>query len=269
VANSASARILVIDDDKDDLRLIQDFLSDAKRTRFVVDTAGDGETAKAQIKHNRYDVLLLDYRLPDLTGMALMGWLKDNHFRIPVVLITSHGDRRLQSEAMEAGFADYLEKGTFQADLLERTCFYAIGLNDHQVRDSSGAAGVGILIQELVSLTRESVTAQTTTSKETAELRKGLKEDVGGLHKELNSMREEALRNQTALLKVVQKSYWDKFREVLTWVTQHPVAALVMVLILTGSIVLLVLLLQVLDVDKVKALKAGVEVSTVGLMMLG
>jgi len=246
VPDIATVKALVVDDDRDDARLIRDFLGEAKRSRFVVDVAETAEDCQERIRRNRYDVVLLDYRLPDITGLELMRWFQDNHFRVPVVLITSHGDRRLQTEALEAGCADYLEKGAFQADLLERTCLYAIGLNERQVRNGDGAAGVGLLIQELVSLTRESVTAQAKAADE------------------LETLRKAQADNTEAILKEVKKGNWDRFKETLDWMVQHPVPSLVLLLVLLLVVLLLTVLLQVVDVETIKALKGAK--TTTGLL---
>lgn len=254
---TANVRILIVDDDQDDLRLISDYLSEASRTRFTTEEAETGEFAKTLIKRNRYDVILLDYRLPDLTGLTLMKWLQDNHFKIPVILITSHGDRELQNRALDEGFAEYLEKGTFSADLLERTCLYAIGLNERIVRDDSGTAGVGLLISELVGLTRESVTAQTRVVTEISELRKSQEDGLKEIYAKVEGLQEGQVQSRDKLLEEIRKdeSIYARIKEAITWGTQHPIASFVLIFLFILLMVLAVLLLQVLDTEKLKDLK--------------
>ncbi len=249
MAGVATVRVLLVEDDQDDRGLVADLLGDAKRARFIIDDAPDGQTAQKQIKKNRYDVILLDYRLPDMTGLNMMEWLSTNHFRVPVVLVTSHGDTRLQADAIEAGFCEYLEKGTFNAEVLERTLLYAIGLHDKQTRNGD-SGGFGLLIQELVGLTRESVTAQTKTAHEMTELRADRKTDREALQTSLDGMKVD-------LLKEIKKGPWDKFKEMLAWVVAHPWAAVIILLFLALFVTLLVLLIGVLDMDKLKQLRGA------------
>jgi len=253
----ASARVLLVEDDRDDTRLVTDLLSESKRTRFIIDTVESAKDAQDKVKRNRYDVVLLDYRLPDMTGMQFMTWMADNHFRVPIVLITSHGDTRLQAEALEAGVCEYLEKGTFNAEILERTLMYAIGLHDRQTR-STDAGGVGLLIQELVGLTRESVTAQTKMAHEMAELRSDLKEDVGQLQSSIDGLKVHADKQKDEILKEVTKGTWQRFRDMLEWVVTHPWASIVIILMLALLVTLLVLLLNVIDTEKLQHLKGAV-----------
>lgn len=257
MASIATVRVLLVEDDRDDQRLVMDLLSDSKRARFLLDHVESAGAAQERIRKNRYDVVLLDYRLPDMTGMQLMTWLGDNHFRVPIVLVTSHGDTRLQAEALEAGVCEYLEKGTFNAEILERTLMYAIGLHDRQTRGTDGG-GVGLLIQELVGLTRESVTAQTKTAHEMAELRNDLKEDVGQLQTSIDGLKAHADKQKEEILKEVNKGTWSKGKEALEWAIAHPWASLVIVLMLALLVTLLVLLINVLDTEKLQQLKGAV-----------
>jgi DNA-binding response OmpR family regulator len=253
---TASVRVLLVEDDHDDARLVNDLLSDAKRARFIVDTVDTAEAAKAKVKKSRYNVVLLDYRLPDSTGLMFTQWLADNHFRVPVVLVTSFGDTRLQAEALDAGVCEYLEKGSFNADVLERTLMYAIGLHDRQTHDSG--SGVGILIQELVGLTRESVAAQTKTASEMAELRQDIDEGMKDIRSDIDSVKTHADEKIEGVLKEVKKGPWEKAKAVLDWGVAHPWAAVFIILMLALLVTLAVLLINVLDAEKIQQLKGAV-----------
>jgi len=245
----ATVRVLLVEDDRDDARLVIDLLDDSKRAKFGVDAVETAAAALEKVKKHRYDVMLLDYRLPDQSGMDLLSEMVRLHFHIPVVLITSHGDRRLQDEALEAGVAEFLEKGTFSSDLLERTCLYAIGLHERQIRNGSESGGVGLQVQELVSLTREGASAQTSTAFQLSELRSEFKEGFGRLDVKLDQQKEEILKN-------IKKTPWDRVRDTAEWVTLHPVASVMLFLGLITIVVLLTLLVQVVDVEAIRALKS-------------
>jgi len=213
-------KVLIIDDDQDDVRLVSDFLKEARRTTFIVDSVESGEEAHQKLEE-AYDVILMDYKLPDMTGLDLISWMKANLNRCPVILITSHGDKRLQLEALEAGCAEYLEKGTFDSILLERTILYAIKLNQFKYGEIEHSEPFKALTEQVLCV-------------------KNLVEDLK--------------KDQEELKKVQEETKWDRFKEFLNWVTLHPMIALVGFILLMTLIILLVLLLQVLDVDKVKAL---------------
>lgn len=250
----ATVRILMVEDDRDDALLVADLLTSAKRAQFLLDSVETGEAAEEKIKRDRYDVILLDYRLPDTTGLKFMQWLVDNHYRIPVVLVTSHGDTRLQAKALEAGFCEYLEKGTFNADVLERTLMYAIGLHDRQ-QHTPDQMGVGLLIQELVGLTRESVTAQTRTASGISELRNDLKEDVTGLRGDIRELKAHAHNHRTEIFNQRKKGLSARVKDVFNWIVVHPVASIIIVLMFALLLVLAVLLINTLDAEKIKQLK--------------
>lgn len=247
--SALTIRVLVIDDDLDDCRLIRDLLSDATRAEFVVDDAHTAQEGFYQLQqtHHRYDVILLDYKLPDSDGISFLRKLQELHFHTPIIIVTSHGDRNLQDQAMEMGAVEYLEKGTFNGNLLERTCLYAIGVQEKRRQNGDGAPGVGILIEQLVGLTRESVKAQTEAAQESKELRQdfaqGLKRNA-----------EEASGQHDLILAEV-KSIKSTWRWALEWITAHPVVAITIFLCLVLVAVLSVLLLDALDVGKLKDLK--------------
>lgn len=261
---SASVRVLLVEDNRDDARLIIDLLDDAKRARFIVDVAETAPKGLEKIKKNRYDVLLLDYRLPGKTGMELMQDFQDLHFSIPVILMTSHGDRRLQERALDAGVAEFLEKGTFSADLLERTCLYAIGLHDRQAA-SGETGGVGMLIHELVALTREGVTAQTKSADQISELRSDLRDEISELRSDLKDEIGSLERKVDDVVKKFTKTPWDRIRDTANWTTQHPVATLMIFLAIITIVALIVVLIQTVDPSNIKALKKAVSSLPLGV----
>ena len=247
-------RVLIIEDDQDYIVLLNDLLHDAKRMRFATTSAKSCQEGLTAVQQGTFHVILLDHKLPDGEGLALIPQLRD---QAPVVMITSHGDRTLQSRALEAGAVEYLEKGSFTADLLERTCLYAVGLKERRnTPPPMGAApvpvtppanghappGIGMLVQELVSLTRESIRAQTEATAEIKELRKELTTGLKELHTEL----EQGTAKTNNEIQGLAKGRW-----MLEWASAHPFAA---ILIFIGAMVALAVFvgaLQIIDMTKV------------------
>jgi DNA-binding response OmpR family regulator len=242
-------RVLVIDDDQDDCRLIKDLLGDAARAEFTVDDAHTAQEGFYQLQqtHHRYDVILLDYKLPDSDGITFLQKLHELHFQTPIIIVTSHGDKNLQDQAMEMGAVEYLEKGTFGAALLERTCLYAIGVQEKRRQNGDGAPGVGVLIEQLVGLTRQSVKAQTEAAQQTRELRQDFAQSLKRHTEETREQHDKILAEVKSI-----KSTW---RWLLEWVVDHPMVAIFIFLCLVLVAVLGVLLLDALDVGKLKDLK--------------
>jgi len=99
--------ILVVEDDDGLRRLICKRL---ERKKLKVESLGTGEDALERIKSNPDVLLLLDYKLPDMTGRELIENLVGNGYSVPFVIITGHGDERIAVDMMKLGARDYLVK---------------------------------------------------------------------------------------------------------------------------------------------------------------
>lgn len=118
-------RVLLVDDDEDELVLTRYLLAEIQGTSFELDWVAEFEEALQVIEECRHDVYLLDFRLGLHTGLDLMRAAQARGCKGPFLLLTGQGQRELDLEAMQAGAADYLEKGQLTAALLERSIRYA------------------------------------------------------------------------------------------------------------------------------------------------
>ncbi len=116
-----------MDDDEDDYILTRDLLAEPGVSRFEFEWAPTYEAGLAAMEKHRHDVYLLDYRLGERNGLELLRRAVDLEIRAPIILLTSQGDTRVDMAAMEMGAADYLDKTTLTADMLERSIRYALG----------------------------------------------------------------------------------------------------------------------------------------------
>ena len=76
--------------------------------------------------HGGFDVCLMDYQLGEKSGLELLREAKSLGVRLPIIMLTGHGSAELDHQAMRAGAADYLVKGDFSADSLDRILRYLL-----------------------------------------------------------------------------------------------------------------------------------------------
>lgn len=107
--------IIVVEDDEALLRLIQRNL---QRAGFRTEGASNGAEAISKIVSNPPELLLLDYRLPDMTCKQVVETLSEQQHSIPFIVITGHGDEKVAVEMMKLGARDYLVKDNALLDLL-------------------------------------------------------------------------------------------------------------------------------------------------------
>lgn len=103
------ARVLIVDDTVDHQCLIRRVLERSRSPRIEAVTIGDPEEAERRIESEPFDAILLDYRLPGMTGLDLLKRL-NRRTRRPVIVLTAEGDEQVAVEFFHAGAYDYLPK---------------------------------------------------------------------------------------------------------------------------------------------------------------
>jgi len=119
-------KVLLVEDDEDDFVMTRDLLSEIDESRFDLEWVATYDAALETMIGNRHDVYLVDYRMGGHNGITLLREAVDCGCRAPIILMTGQGDREVDMEAMEAGAADYLDKGEVGPRLLERSIRYAV-----------------------------------------------------------------------------------------------------------------------------------------------
>ncbi len=105
----APIRVLYAEHHPEDMALTLRAFEDHDR-RARVETATHGREALTKLKTVHYDVLLLDNRMPDLSGIEVLKELQADGIRIPVVMVAGEGDEDSAVQAFKLGVADYLIK---------------------------------------------------------------------------------------------------------------------------------------------------------------
>lgn len=107
--------ILVIDDDKDICLTLSKFLT---KNNYQVEVAHKGEDGLQTLRHNNFDLILCDYRLPDYTGVELLQKIKILSPGVAIIIITGYSDVRTAVETFRFGANDYVTKPLFPDELL-------------------------------------------------------------------------------------------------------------------------------------------------------
>lgn len=110
-----SLAILIIDDEP---YLPHQFARFFKRHGYEVFTESDGEAGLAALQRQTIDLVLLDLRLPRLSGLEVLSQIRKFDVDIPVVILTAYGDVQTAVAAMKLGASDYLLKGFDLDELL-------------------------------------------------------------------------------------------------------------------------------------------------------
>lgn len=120
--------ILLVDDDQEDYFIIRDLISQIPKrgTRYVVSWTSQLQEAWQAVRRMNYDVYLVDYLLGAHDGLSFIRQAVAEGCAQPMILLTGQGDPHIDEQATLAGAADYLVKGRFDADQLERAIRYAL-----------------------------------------------------------------------------------------------------------------------------------------------
>lgn len=120
-------RYLVIDDDPGDIEIVRRLLEDISAGEAEVTAFTDVESALPELSSKGFDLIFIDYLLGEKTGLEALEAIRRRASReCPVVLLTGQGSEQVAVDAMKAGVADYVVKGSLSADTLDRVVVNAL-----------------------------------------------------------------------------------------------------------------------------------------------
>ena len=116
---SQSKEILIIDDIRENIQVLESFLS---KQEYKIRTALDGKTAIISINVKKPDLILLDINMPDMDGFEVSKILKadDKTKDIPIIFISGNTDTQDKINAFNAGGVDYITKPFANEEVLAR-----------------------------------------------------------------------------------------------------------------------------------------------------
>jgi signal transduction histidine kinase len=130
-------KVLVVDDDEEDFIIFRDIMAGIQHRKYAMEWSASYEEGLAAIDEKRHDVYLVDYRLGAKTGLELIEEAIARGYEAPFIILTGQNDLEVDTNAMQAGAADYLVKSTLTALSLERAIRYSMqqAQNMRQTRD--------------------------------------------------------------------------------------------------------------------------------------
>lgn len=111
-------RIAVLEDDDSQRDWMNSFML---ALGYVCHVYPNSETLLRELRRENFDLLILDWNIPDMSGLEVLRWVRANlKARVPVLFVTSHVDEADLVEALKAGADDYMCKPVRVPELLAR-----------------------------------------------------------------------------------------------------------------------------------------------------
>jgi len=117
LGNQKSKLIAIIDDDESMQDSLQDLIEAAG---FEARCFGSAEEFLQSGLHQQAACLIVDIRMPRMSGLELQARLKKEECNVPIIFITAHGDARMRIRAMREGAVEFLAKPFDHHLLLKR-----------------------------------------------------------------------------------------------------------------------------------------------------
>jgi DNA-binding NtrC family response regulator len=109
-------KVLIVDDEESFRMSLEVALNMTKE--FGVQSCGSAAAARGVLKDNTFDVIILDYSMPEENGLDFLRWLQNNGITSPVIMVTAAGSETVAVEAIKLGAYDYFRKDQIDIDKL-------------------------------------------------------------------------------------------------------------------------------------------------------
>ncbi len=116
MTNQRLLRVLIVDDENS-IRLSLE-MALKMTNNFIVESCDSGDTAVEVLKKEQFDVIVLDNRMPGMSGIDVLEWMHQQKVDTPVIMITGAGSEDIAVEAIKHGVYDYVRKDLLGKDRL-------------------------------------------------------------------------------------------------------------------------------------------------------
>ncbi len=115
----SKSNILIVDDVIENIKILESIL---KQEGYGVTTTTNGYEALKVVRQQKFDLVLLDIMMPDISGLEVCRYLKidPKTSTIPVIFLTASNDKSILTKAFNVGGIDYIRKPYFKEELLSR-----------------------------------------------------------------------------------------------------------------------------------------------------
>jgi len=114
--NPRPMKVLIVDDEESFRMSLEMALNITKE--FGVQSCDSASAARRLLGEKTFDVVILDYSMPEETGIELLKWMRDNKNLTPVIMVTAAGSEAVAVEAIKLGAYDYFRKDQIDIDKL-------------------------------------------------------------------------------------------------------------------------------------------------------
>ncbi|HWP82421.1 MAG TPA: response regulator [Bacteroidota bacterium] len=112
--NQNRISVLIVEDEDAFRMVLKEVLS--LEGQFEVTDCDAGEKAIELLQKRQFDIVLLDYKMPGLSGLNVLQWMYEQKLDTPVIMLTAAGSEHVAVEAMKLGAYDYLRKEHVDVD---------------------------------------------------------------------------------------------------------------------------------------------------------
>ena len=124
--DTKTCKILLVEDNPVDAHVVTEALTKSGEVNFSVTRAERLGEAIDRLRAENFDLVLLDFMLPDSEGLATLSTVRLQAPDVPVVALTGVSDEGVAVEAVRQGALDFLVKGQVQPAALKRAIRYAL-----------------------------------------------------------------------------------------------------------------------------------------------